>query len=103
MGAVYDMQQKLVQVYVLVQNVEELQEERRNIEKQLFVIEGAETTLKDQFATLEENELKLRSSVQTLESSVQTNVYSITDALEQLSMFGSSDEKAGLNGHKLFL
>jgi chromosome segregation ATPase len=91
--AVYDMQQKLDQVPVLVQNVEELQEERRNTEKQLFVIEGAATTLKDRFNTLEENELKLRSTLQQLESSVQTNAYSITDVLERLSAFDDPNEK----------
>ena len=60
------MQQKLDQVPILVQHVEELQVERRNTEKQLFVIEGAATTLKDRFNTLEENELKLRSTIQQL-------------------------------------
>ena len=91
-NALYDMQQKLDNVPILQTHVEELQTKSRETEKALFVFEGKQTTLKDRFDTLEENQNKVKVELGETQQSVQANAYSLTDLLEQISLFGQSEE-----------
>ena len=88
-NALYDMQQKLDTVPILQAQVEELQTQRRDTEKQLFTMEAGSTTLKARFDVLEENQNKIKAQNSELQQSVQTNSYSITDLLERIAI--SSD------------
>jgi len=89
-NTLYDMQQKLDNVPILQTHVEELQVQRRDTEKTLFVMEGKQTTLKDRFDTLEESQGKLKLELGQIQQSVQSNAYNLTDLLEQLAEFQES-------------
>ena len=89
-NALYDMQQKLDNVPILQTHVEELQVQRRDTEKTLFVMEGKQTTLKDRFDTLEESQGKLKLELGQIQQSVQSNAYNLTDLLEQVAEFQES-------------
>ena len=82
------MQQKLDTVPILQAQVEELQTQRREAEKQLFTMEAGSTTLKARFDALEENQNKIKAQNSELQQSVQTNSYSITDLLERIAISG---------------
>lgn len=57
----------------------------RNVEKQLFVMEGNVESMKESMVVIEDKIMKVSSRLNTAEKSIETNTYSISDAYSKLS------------------
>lgn len=84
-NSLYDMQTKLDSVPLLKTQVSEMLVNNRNIEKQLFVMEGNVDSMKESMVVVEDKIMKVSSRLNTAEKSIETNTYSISDAYSKLS------------------
>jgi hypothetical protein len=84
-NSLYDMQTKLDSVPLLKTQVSEMLVNNRNVEKQLFVMEGNVESMKESIVVIEDKVMKVSSRLNSAEKSIETNAYSISDAYSKLS------------------
>jgi tetrahydromethanopterin S-methyltransferase subunit G len=84
-NSLYDMQTKLDSVPLLKTQVSEMLVNNRDVEKQLFVMEGNVDSMKESMVVVEDKIMKVSSRLNTAEKSIETNTYSISDAYSKLS------------------
>ncbi len=84
-NSLYDMQTKLDSVPLLKTQVSEMLVNNRNVEKQLFVMEGNVESMKESMVVIEDKVMKISSRLNSAEKSIETNAYSISDAYSKLS------------------
>jgi len=84
-NSLYDMQTKLDSVPLLKTQVSEMLVNNRNVEKQLFVMEGNVESMKESMVVIEDKVMKVSSRLNSAEKSIETNAYSISDAYSKLS------------------
>lgn len=84
-NSLYDMQTKLDSVPLLKTQVSEMLVNNRNVEKQLFVMEGNVESMRESIVVVEDKIMKVSSRLNTAEKSIETNTYSISDAYSKLS------------------
>ena len=79
------MQTKLDSVPLLKTQVTTLTDQNRDTEKQLFVMQGNVDSVKETLVTIDEQILKVSSNLTSVEKSVDTNTFSISDVYSKIT------------------
>ena len=79
------MQTKLDTVPLLKTQVTTLTDQNRDTEKQLFVMQGNVDSVKETLVTIDEQILKVSSNLTSVEKSVDTNTFSISDVYSKIT------------------
>ncbi len=84
-NSLYEMQTKLDSVPLLKTQVTTLTEQNRDTEKQLFVMQGNVDSVKETLVTIDEQILKISNNLASVEKSVDTNTFSISDVYSKIT------------------